>query len=433
MKEISIKDIQINRENPRHNPTLFEEEAIKLLCLKNQKMIDLCDSILEKSFYPQSIISVVEDGDRYIAIDGNRRLCALKLLNGFVSPPKGKKYTKLRNYLEDKSLDYQLVYCAIYQDEADAADYILEVHTSGSDVEKWNQIQQYKYKKRFSKKTIVGYEILINNYEHPENISNPSNIMRVFGNEEVRKLLGINQDGSLIDVKMLDYVKSIVKDIDEKKEDSRSLNSTNQIVDFVTRKLNPNLNQAEKKEEKGKSSSENKTETDPKNEKPKKNNQRKRKQYYDDLTILPRDCNFLSDSSKLNKIIEELTTLKIDDYIYSSVILYRSFLQISLKYYSTKSTWNGFDVHNLEGSLNSFNNSVFSPMGLDSNTGVHSQISKVLNKKGKFIQIINGYTHDLDTEFNKTLFLDFKRTFTPLLNHIYEESQREKNKAGHGN
>ncbi|MCT9812401.1 hypothetical protein N0K08_17295 [Acidovorax sp. Be4] len=80
--KISAKNIHLDSDNPRHDYKSRESEIIRALC--NDKLVALAKDIAEmESLSPLEIIGVVPSEDtkgHYIALEGNRRTCALLLL-----------------------------------------------------------------------------------------------------------------------------------------------------------------------------------------------------------------------------------------------------------------------------------------------------------------------------------------------------------------
>ena len=76
--------LHLDRENPRHDPVDSEEEAIAKL-YEEEKIEALAkDIVTHGAMSPFDGIGVVEMSDNpghFIAVEGNRRLCALILLN----------------------------------------------------------------------------------------------------------------------------------------------------------------------------------------------------------------------------------------------------------------------------------------------------------------------------------------------------------------
>jgi len=86
--EIEIERIFLYEENPRHEPLGSEDEVIAYLC-KDEQVFNLARSISEAGTNPLELLGVVQlpSSGRaaakkvYQAWEGNRRVCAIKLLN----------------------------------------------------------------------------------------------------------------------------------------------------------------------------------------------------------------------------------------------------------------------------------------------------------------------------------------------------------------
>lgn len=83
-KQVALKDIYLDSNNPRHNP-INSEKAIIAQLLKTENVKKLAKHITtEGTTSPLENIGVYPSTDKpgsYIVAEGNRRICALKLLN----------------------------------------------------------------------------------------------------------------------------------------------------------------------------------------------------------------------------------------------------------------------------------------------------------------------------------------------------------------
>ena len=71
----------LDLENPRHEPFEDQDAVIQYLC-REERVLPLAKDIVEHGLNPIELFAVIPDGhDAYFAAEGNRRLCALKLLN----------------------------------------------------------------------------------------------------------------------------------------------------------------------------------------------------------------------------------------------------------------------------------------------------------------------------------------------------------------
>ena len=80
-KTIPVGRLFLNQENPRHQREEAEDGAILQLC-ENEAVSRLARDIAQHGLSPLEKLAVFPDGeDAYVVAEGNRRLCAIKLLN----------------------------------------------------------------------------------------------------------------------------------------------------------------------------------------------------------------------------------------------------------------------------------------------------------------------------------------------------------------
>ena len=78
---IDVDRAFLDLRNPRHEPFEDQDEAIEYLC-REEQVLPLAQDIAEHGLNPLELFALIADGDNaYFSAEGNRRLCALKLLN----------------------------------------------------------------------------------------------------------------------------------------------------------------------------------------------------------------------------------------------------------------------------------------------------------------------------------------------------------------
>ncbi|MCU7846467.1 MAG: hypothetical protein KZQ89_00420 [Candidatus Thiodiazotropha sp. (ex Lucinoma kastoroae)] len=78
---LNVLDIYLDSQNPRHEPIEDQEKIIAHL-INKEKVKSLARDIAQYGLSPLESFAVVKDAaDNYIAVEGNRRLCAATLLN----------------------------------------------------------------------------------------------------------------------------------------------------------------------------------------------------------------------------------------------------------------------------------------------------------------------------------------------------------------
>lgn len=103
--EVEIDRIFLDQHNPRHKPCVSQSEVIEYLC-QHESILSLARDIVAHGLNPIEQFALIPDDDNdsgtatYIVAEGNRRVCALKLLHdpdlaptklrpGFVQAAKG--------------------------------------------------------------------------------------------------------------------------------------------------------------------------------------------------------------------------------------------------------------------------------------------------------------------------------------------------------
>ena len=84
VKTIKLTSLFVNTENYRFEPLSSQKEAIdKMVEDKGDKLYSLVDDIVTNGLSPVDLIIVTpnEDNNKYIVLEGNRRITSLKLLN----------------------------------------------------------------------------------------------------------------------------------------------------------------------------------------------------------------------------------------------------------------------------------------------------------------------------------------------------------------
>lgn len=119
---IPLNRIFLNLKNPRHKPYENQAQVIERLCAK-EEVPQLAHDIAQYGISPLDIFGVFKDHNTegedttYITAEGNRRLCALKLLTDpDLAPSKRKAYFKKQ---ADNWTPITELPCVIFEDRKD--------------------------------------------------------------------------------------------------------------------------------------------------------------------------------------------------------------------------------------------------------------------------------------------------------------------------
>ena len=78
---IGLDRVFLDAENPRHAPFEDQDAVIEYLC-RNEQILPLAQDISKNGLNPLELFALLSEEDNtYLAAEGNRRLCALMLLN----------------------------------------------------------------------------------------------------------------------------------------------------------------------------------------------------------------------------------------------------------------------------------------------------------------------------------------------------------------
>lgn len=84
IRTIKLTSLFVNTENYRFEPLSSQKEAIdKMIEDQGDKLYSLVDDIVTNGLSPVDLIIVTpnEDSNKYVVLEGNRRITSLKLLN----------------------------------------------------------------------------------------------------------------------------------------------------------------------------------------------------------------------------------------------------------------------------------------------------------------------------------------------------------------
>jgi len=106
IRTIKLTSLFVNTENYRFEPLSSQKEAIdKMIEDQGDKLYSLVDDIVTNGLSPVDLIIVTpnEDSNKYVVLEGNRRITSLKLLNNPTLiddkySPLRKKFQKLQKY-----------------------------------------------------------------------------------------------------------------------------------------------------------------------------------------------------------------------------------------------------------------------------------------------------------------------------------------------
>lgn len=149
LKNLRVSDLDFDPENPRfagmitNTGKLNENDTIHQM-LKKQNIAELLVSIADQGFFPgEPLLVAREKNDRYTVVEGNRRLTALKILNGEhkdIIPPS------IQELVADANFKPKEIPCLVFEKRRDLIHYLGYRHITG--VKPWGALEKAVYLKQ---------------------------------------------------------------------------------------------------------------------------------------------------------------------------------------------------------------------------------------------------------------------------------------------
>jgi hypothetical protein len=198
-KNISITSLCLDLQNPRQ-ATNSQEEAFEWLC-ENEKVDELGQDIAKNGLNPLELIGVFKDTNGlWCALEGNRRICAVKLLNEPELAPTTKlkqKFKKMKATWIDQITKIECI-CFESRDEADIwLDRLHEGEQDGIGRIKWDAQQKARRNNRPENKRalmVLDYAKQmrwVNDADIDEKLTTAT---RYLNNDSLRQTLGLDSD-----------------------------------------------------------------------------------------------------------------------------------------------------------------------------------------------------------------------------------------------
>lgn len=223
---IKFDQVFLNLQNPRHEPFDSQDEVIDFLCT-NEYVYELAKDLTKVGLNPLELFALLpspKKGKRetYVVGEGNRRLCALMLLNDpDLAPPKERK--KFRDLATNWDPIPEL-FAIVFETQEDVDQWIERIHNGlqgGIGRKPWTAEQ----KTRFSgdRKNIVAQRVL--DYAEKRGMISPADrkgkittAQRFLSNVTFRETLGVDSS-NLEDICRIrtedDFEKSVKAFVDD--------------------------------------------------------------------------------------------------------------------------------------------------------------------------------------------------------------------------
>lgn len=237
---IQLDKIFLDLKNPRHIPYQSEVETIKYLC-ENEDIFNLAKDIALYGLNPLENLAVVKDDKTgtYVVAEGNRRLCAIKLLNDPYRAPQKfqKKFLELSSNWENIS-ELEVI---VIEDEENVDLWLTRIHAGqqqGIGRRQWDSEQKTRHFGD-SKNTLAQ---LLLDYAEKEGLLTTdtrrgklSVVQRFLTNHDFKNLIGISnkiEEFNPSEINM-EYFTIFINDVAKGKIDTRTHSTSEQIREYV--------------------------------------------------------------------------------------------------------------------------------------------------------------------------------------------------------
>lgn len=142
---INSTQLGFDPKNPRFYRLKGEASDDKVISemLDDEGVQDLMSSIGQQGYFPgEPLLVVSSDDGHFIVVEGNRRLAAVKLLNGQLKPPnrKSRSVAMIINDAKYKPIDLP---CIVYENRELVLRYLGYRHITG--IKEWDALSKARY------------------------------------------------------------------------------------------------------------------------------------------------------------------------------------------------------------------------------------------------------------------------------------------------
>lgn len=142
-RKLPVSDLLLDPDNPRLPKSMSnknEKEIINFL-LSDASLIELMLAIGKNGFFEGEQLLVVPEGDKYLVIEGNRRLSAVKLLH---HPELGDTYkSKIAQVIAETSHRPDQIPCLVFDNKDEILKYLGYRHITG--IKSWKLLEKARY------------------------------------------------------------------------------------------------------------------------------------------------------------------------------------------------------------------------------------------------------------------------------------------------
>jgi hypothetical protein len=449
--KLKLDDLVLWKGNPRINT---KDSNIIVALLKNQdnKLINLAKDICKNGLL-ESIAVLKINNNKYLVKEGNRRVAVLFILN---NPEIIKNNVNNRIYTKFLELKEQLINNNIFenipakiynQNEENQLDYYVEQRHLGENdgigIVQWNSMQKIKWSNSKGKPQplLDFFSYLTRNdilTQKEINGVTKTNWERILQSKDFKDYLGIYyQNNQYIPISLSNSFKRKLQILSDMLKDKTvkvvyDKEAQNKLISLIDEKLNniSTIGEVESVQDKKKSDEiindnnnnniEHKiTQIDITKENETKLIERPKQLGIPNIRnyVIPDHFNYKTSSTKINQMMNELHSIKVDSCPIACSVLLRCFLEQLSKCYADKNNIE-YDSNTALYSLISNCSTHLKNSGLISKE-IHSNINSVVkNPNTSYVSILHGITHQTESYPSKDIILEIFNVLEEYCNKI---------------
>ena len=352
--DLTLDKLHFDLMNPRIGSALNQHDNLqKILDDQRGKLAELAEDIVTEGLSPIERLLVIkdeEDSNRFIVVEGNRRLAALRIMDNPAVMGGLSVVEALRKRLEKIAKDFdrnavEPLSCYEVKNRDEANKWIYLRHTGaneGRGVVEWSGLATARFRGTDpalqALEFVVTYGNLDDNHKVLLNKTFPiTTLDRLLSTKEVRQLIGIDVKEGILKSgisadEIMKPLRKIILDLAEKKINVSNLKDREAQVKYINSfagEDKPDLSQKKSssnvKDFKG-TDFKKKPASVP-HSKPRIYDPSERK------TVVPRTSKLSVSVTKIAEIYKELKKLQMDDTPHACAVLIRVFLELSVDHF----------------------------------------------------------------------------------------------------
>lgn len=156
LQELDVAALDFDPHNPRfpHEIAAGPEADLISRFVRDERLLEVLTSIADQGYFSGEPLLVVAHGARFQVVEGNRRLAALKLLNGLAPVPPGR--FSVEEAIAQARNRPARVPCLVFQGADQIMRYLGFRHITG--IKSWSSLQKARYLKQMRDRFYQGLD-----------------------------------------------------------------------------------------------------------------------------------------------------------------------------------------------------------------------------------------------------------------------------------